>query len=293
MIACALLFLIILFIYPQEALNGSKYGATLWLTELLPTLLPFFIGIRLFQQSLPKIATRRASLLLGILCGYPTGATLVSFQYQQGLLSSRQAYFFLGFVNNPSPMFILSFCGAYILHLSYFHSLILFFILLVSSFLGSICFSFATKKISSTGKKTSSVQSSTEHSCSGSLSKCIDDIILQSFILITKIGGYVILFSILGSVVGKYISLNHVSGITITGLLEITSGLSYLKHASCLHTTKIVLTSMLLCFGGFSSVAQTSSALSASGLSIFPYVINKLLNALFAGVGTLLLLHFV
>ena len=119
MIIGSIFFLAFLLLFPSAAIQGSKYGVTLWLTELLPTLLPFFIAIQLFQQSLPQIAARRGTLFLGLLCGYPTGATLVSYQYKLGLLSRDKVYFYLGFVNNPSPMFILSFCGNYILHLSY------------------------------------------------------------------------------------------------------------------------------------------------------------------------------
>ena len=107
MIICTLAYLLILFVTPSAALAGSKYGASLWLTELLPTLLPFFIGIRMFQQSLPQIASRRGALLLGLLCGYPTGAAFVVYQYQRGLLPKHQAYFFLGFANNESYVYFI------------------------------------------------------------------------------------------------------------------------------------------------------------------------------------------
>lgn len=290
MILCTLVYLVILFVTPSAALAGSKYGATLWLTELLPTLLPFFIGIRLFQQSLPQIASHRAALLLGLLCGYPTGAALVVYQYQKGCLPKHQAYFFLGFANNPSPMFILSFCGAYILHLSYIDSIFLFSITVLTSLLGSLLFSLLYKKCFGTITAAPSSSSLFSPSPAGTVSQCIDDAIMQSFILITKIGGYVILFSILGQILGQFVSLDSASGVAALGTLEITSGISYLKQATLSHSTKEVLTAMLLCFGGLSAAAQTNSVLTQSGLSIFPYVLNKFLNALLAGgIATLLL----
>lgn len=291
MIICALMFLAILFFCPTIAIAGSKYGATLWLAELLPTLLPFFIGIRLFQQSLPQIASRRGALLLGLLCGYPTGATLVAYQYGRGLLPKYQAYFFLGFANNPSPMFVLSFCGIYVLHLSYLDSLLLFGLTILTSLIGSLLFSLLYKKFSSA--PTVLPPAAPVLSCrqTGTISQCIDDCILQSFVLITKIGGYVILFSILGQMLGQFLTLDAAPGISALGALEVTSGISYLKQASLSHTTKEVLTTMLLCFGGLSAAAQTNSVLSQSGLSIFPYIINKLLNAFLAGVIVSLLLR--
>lgn len=228
--------------------------------------------------------------MLGLLCGYPTGATLVSYQYEQGLLPKHKAYLYLGFANNPSPMFILSFCGNYILHLSYLESLFLLLTTIVSNFLGSFLFSILYEKhakkttlpISSRGPLMTSQYSN--------FSQCIDDCILQSFILITKVGGYVILFSILGQIIGQIISKNSISGIVTLGMLEITSGISYLKQAILPHATKEVLTVILLSFGGFSAIAQTNSVLTSSGLSIFPYVLTKFINALLAGGITLLLL---
>lgn len=291
MVLCSLLFLTILFVCPSAALTGSKYGATLWLSELLPTLLPFFIGIRLFQQSLPQIASRRGTLLLGLFCGYPTGATLVAYQYQHGLLPKHQAYFFLGFANNPSPMFILSFCGTYILHLSYLDSLLLFVFTILVSLLGSLLFSLLYKKCTSCHSVPPSLAPSPSICQTGTLSQCIDECILQSFVLITKIGGYVIIFSILGQMLGQFLSLDSTSGIATLGALEVTSGISYLKQATLPHTTKEALTVMLLCFGGLSAVAQTNSVLTQSGLSIIPYVLNKLLNALLAGGIIVLLLR--
>lgn len=283
MIVCSLIFLAILLFCPSVALAGSKYGATLWLTELIPTLLPFFIGIRLFQESLPQIAARRGSLLLGLLCGYPTGATLVVYQYQHGLLSKPKAYFYLGFVNNPSPMFILSFCGTYVLQLTYLESLLLFALIILTSLSGSLIFSYLYKKI--VPRSCLPLDSAPITSCrqTNTLSQCMDDCILQSFVLITKIGGYVIVFSILGQMLGQFISLNSSSGILSLGALEVTSGISYLKQAPLPHTTKEILTAMLLCFGGLSAVAQTNSILTQSGLSIIPYVLNKLFNSLFVG----------
>ena len=138
MIVISILFLCLLLFFPETALAGSKYGAALWITQLLPTLLPFFIAIRLFDSCLPRVTQSRIFLLTGILCGYPAGATLVANQYDKGLLSRKQAYFYLGFVNNPSPMFVLVFCGATILGTDSRQSALLFLFLILSSLAGSL-----------------------------------------------------------------------------------------------------------------------------------------------------------
>ena len=299
MIICSLLFLGLLLFFPEAAIQGSKYGSALWLNELIPTLLPFFIGLRLFQFCLPKAASHKAFLLLGLLCGYPSGAALVADQYKQGLLSQPQAYFYLGFVNNPSPMFILSFCCFTLLHMTLPFALIFFGLIILSGFAGSFLFYLFLKTIPDWNKFPE--RNSLSYSCTTapgnrdkqkiSLSHQLDSIILESFILIIKIGGYVILFSILGQFIRIFLSPSSISGILCLGSMEITSGISYLQISTLPLSTKEVLTASLLAFGGLSAAAQTSSVLSQSGLSIFPYILNKLLNAGIAGLLCYLLVH--
>lgn len=297
MIIFSLLFLALLLFCPEAAMQGSKYGAALWLNELLPTLLPFFITLRLFQLCLPKVSSHPAFLLLGILCGYPTGASLVAQQYRQGLLSRKRAYFYLGFVNNPSPMFILAFCSITILHMNFFASFLFFALLLLAGFTGCVLvrcilgFLPDGNKICSEKSQTQSPSSAADKKDSKrSFSLRLDSIILESFILVTKIGGYVILFSILGQFLCLFVSPSSISGILCLGSMEITSGISYLRISALASGVKKVLTAAILAFGGLSAAAQTSSVLSQSELSIFPYILNKILNAVLAGLLCVLLL---
>ena len=106
-----LFILLFLFLSPQTAVEGSCYGITLWSTQLLPSLLPCFILTKLIRQAYPSLADKPCYLLMGTLCGYPVGASLVASQYTQGILSQKKAYFYLGFTNMASPSFIILFCG--------------------------------------------------------------------------------------------------------------------------------------------------------------------------------------
>lgn len=294
MMVCSILFLALLLFCPAAAVAGSKYGASLWISELLPTLLPFFIAIRLLDSCLPHLTEKRLFLLTGILCGYPTGAVLVTNQYNKGLLTQRQAYFYLGFVNNPSPMFILVFCGSTVLGLQTPECFFLFAILLLSSFTGSSLFSllFRTVSRSASDVKVPMTPLPIYRQKASALSAQLDQIILDSFILLAKIGGYVILFSILGQYILALLSGHIIPSVWCAGTLEITSGISFLRAAPLAITAKKVLTLCLLAFGGLSAAAQTNSILIRSELSLLPYVINKILNSLIAGLLSLFLFRF-
>ncbi len=291
MIILSCLFLCLLLFFPKVCLVGSKYGASLWLSQLLPTLLPFFIAIKLFQLSLPDFSSKRPFLLTGLLCGYPSGAALVTYQYERGILSQRAAYFYLGFVNNPSPMFILVFCCTNVLGLTMKDSLFCFAIVILSSLIGSSILygitagvkSFSSHPAASSQKAASDNRTDTPVN---NLSEQLDRIILDSFVLMMKIGGYVILFSILGQCVHSLLPASSgFSGllrILICGSLEITSGISYLQTSPLSAIAKKVLTITILAFGGFSAAAQTNSILAKSGLSLSFYLINKSINGLLA-----------
>ena len=95
MIVGSLLFIGFLLFCPEAAISGSKYGCSLWICELIPTLLPFFIALNFFRLQLKKASEHPAFLLLGLLCGYPAGADLVSKQYEKGLLTTDKAYYYL------------------------------------------------------------------------------------------------------------------------------------------------------------------------------------------------------
>lgn len=315
MIVCSLFLLVLLLFFPSIAIAGSRYGASLWLGELLPTLLPFFIAVRLFQHCLPGAAGKRVFLLSGLLCGYPVGASLVAYQYDRHLLSREEAYFYLGFVNNPSPMFLLVFCGENILGMSPAESFLLFALCVLCSLAGSILFRLLWRgwrhprenAPSGTGKQSarhgvthgpgSSNRSGSESGISAatppaaSLSEVLDSIILDSFRVMVNVGGYVILFSILGQLLHVIFPEGSIPSLLGSGLLEISSGASYLKTAPVSPLCKKTLMMALLAFGGLSAAFQTSSILTRSELSLIPYLLNKTLNSILAAAAAFLLFH--
>lgn len=284
MIFFLILFLALLLFCPELAVAGSKYGITLWLTQLIPTLLPFFILIKLLNVYLPDTSSRRPFLLLGLLCGYPSGAALVAGQYSRGVLSERAAYFFLGFVNNPSPMFVTVFCGHTILHLSTPQAFLLFGLLVLSSFLGSILFYAVFPLFVPAGrnKKHAKPPAPAARPRTDNGMQLMDNAITESFAILIRIGGYVALFSILGQCLYAILPAQAWYTAPLAGCLEITCGTSYLAVTPVSLPIKKVLMMSILSFGGFSAAAQTGSVLSSSELSLRCYIINKLINCLVA-----------
>ena len=125
---------------------------------------------------------------------------------------------------------------------------------------------------------------------------------------ILMIGGFVVLFSVI-------ISILNVSGITdlvcillepvchflgipskiiasvFTGLFEITNGINMVSLIKLKNISlNIIVTAFLLGFGGLSVLLQVFSIVSKSDLSIKPYVVGKILHGIFAAFYTFLLM---
>ena len=125
---------------------------------------------------------------------------------------------------------------------------------------------------------------------------------------ILMIGGFVVLFSVV-------ISILNISGITslvcillepvchflgipsqiiasvFTGLFEITNGINMISMIKLKNISlNIIVTAILLGFGGLSVLLQVFSIVSKSDLSIKPYVIGKILHGVFAGFCTFLII---
>ena len=114
-----------------------------------------------------------------------------------------------------------------------------------------------------------------------------DHCVMNAFENITKVGGYIILFSVLFSL-GKLLPLEH-----FLSFLEITNGIPHiLKHTSSFATSYIAILA-LTSFGGVCAIAQTSAMLTETKLSIFHYTIEKLVTALVTSLLAFLYIKFI
>ena len=276
------LFFILLFIlllFPETAAAGSKSGLILWATVLVPSLLPFSILTSLIRRYMAGKPYHYLLLAAGILSGYPIGAKIAGELYLDGSLTYKKALFFAGFANNPSPMFVLFFVGGNALHLA--SGKYLFYGLVpLSSFLGSLCFTLSVPRAPRHSDKRPCPKTASGKQLP--FSKIIDAEISDSALLLIKIGGYIMLFSILASLMRELPLIPYYAKLFLGNILEITTGNAMMSEAPLPHNIKIILSLAATSFGGLSAAAQTNSVLQNTGLSLFHYLIMKFLGGLFA-----------
>lgn len=286
MLILCFLFLFILLLFPETAALGSKNGLVLWATVLVPSLLPFSILTSLIRHYMQGKRCHYLLLAAGILSGYPIGAKIAGELYTDGSLSRQKALFFAGFTNNPSPMFVLFFVGENMLHLGS-GRYVFYLLVLLSSLLGSLCFLLINRKHSPCPEK----QCDKKITDSNSLlfSQIIDNEISSNALLMIKIGGYIMLFSIFAFFLQNVPFLPSACRLLLCGIMEITTGNAMICQAFIPENIKIILCLAITAFGGLSASAQTNSVLQHTGLSISHYIQIKLLSSLFAVLLGLLL----
>ncbi len=293
-LGCFLLMLI----FPQETFLGAQEGLLLWFEKILPSLLPFIILSNLlvstnavyyisqilkpflcylFQISEPA----SYAVFIGFLCGYPMGAKTISDLSNANYISQKEGQYLLSFCNNTSPMFITSFIVMQNLKDTRY-LLGTLFILLISPVLCSFLF----RKFYQTSSITSQLKNSQKSALQFDF-QAVDTSILNAFETITKIGGYMILFSILFQY-AKKLPLRY-----FLPFLEISNGIPFIINWDLSFSTTYILVLGLSSFGGFCSVAQTCSMIQNSNISIYPYIIQKLITAMVTSLLAFLYVSFI
>ena len=287
---CLLLFLLV---HPEEALLSAKDGMSLWLNVMIPTLLPFLIltGILLKTGNIPQLLEPLAPfwkhffgispagayvLILGFLCGYPMGAKLAHDLYINHQISQREGEYLLTFSCNASPAFIFSYLSQNILEGKIPpHSLLL--ILLSADFVCMLFFRFLVYRENTVSsvkpeyrKKETYQQDST--------GVILDVSIMDGFETITRLGGYILIFSLLFTGFYHYWPFCSQNKILLTSPIELTTGLHQIAQSAFSWKIKYITSMTLTAFGGFCVMFQTKSVLEEK-LSILPYIFAKCLNA--------------
>lgn len=274
-------FFFLMLCFPKETLSGASDGLLLWFQIVLPTLLPFFILTNLLihtnsivyisyvcspllQRLFSVSANGSFAVLAGFLCGYPVGAKVTADLAKTKRISLSEAKYLLSFCNNTSPAFIMSYIVIQNLKdesLLIPTMLILYISPVLCSFLFRKFYHINRNAIASNDIKNSKLCFSFE---------IFDNSILNAFENITKVGGYIILFSILFSF-GKLLPITH-----LLPFLEITNGIPHILSLFTDFEVSYILILSLTSFGGFCAIAQTSAMLTDTKLSIVSYTIEKL-----------------
>lgn len=123
-------------------------------------------------------------------------------------------------------------------------------------------------------------------------SNLVDFCIMNGCETITKVGGYIMLFSIFLTLAAELPIPFAFYHYMLLPSLEVTNGISLLSLAPLSGGLKFLLCMMLSSFGGWCAVAQTKCMLADTGLSIRPYITEKLVTMLITSLLAIAYLKF-
>ncbi len=296
-----LLFMILMLVFPYATFQGASTGLLLWFHNVLPNLLPCVILSnimvklnitrqisKVFHPFLGKVFQVSPEgcypIAIGFLSGIPMGAKSTADLIREHKISRNEGQFLIGLCNNASPMFIIGYIAITQLKLPQI-KYALFAIIYSSAILGAVImrlfqFQKRSKAVTANSLPLHAMAQSPAAPSQRFSFDLLDQSIMNSFEVVTRIGGYIILFSILAQIiqtVGPEVGFYKA---VLMGVFEITTGISQICKSNLDMDIKIVLVTTLTTFGGFSGIAQTKSVLGNHGLSIQSYIGVKLLSAL-------------
>ena len=299
--------LVCLLVYPEAAAAGAKNGLAVCAVSIIPALFPFMVvcsalialGLPRALISLSEPLARRlfgvsgygaAAFLLGLIGGYPLGASVVSEMYRSGSLSRREAQRLSAFCDNCGPGFIVSVAGVSVFGLPSV-GLFLYGVHILSA--------LSTGMLLRLPVSDRTGYSPPPHP---PLAGVFTESVRRSALTCLTVCGFVVFFSTstglltalgaLPALAGRLSALTgaelHFSYSLLTGLLELGTGIVSMAGLSPT-AVNLALCAFLLGWGGLSVQAQAAAITEQSGLSAGPHLLGKLLHGFLSALLSLLL----
>ncbi len=316
------IFTILLAVFSKDNMLAAQNGLLLFANSVLPSLLPFFIATELLRStniiySIGKVLNSimrplfnvpgegSFAFLMGIISGYPTGAKIVANLKENKICNQEECERLIAFTNNSGPLFILGTVGTGLFKNSNIGFLLLFTHILACITVGILFRFWKVKKENYRFEKVYRYENKIDSFDIQNLGEVLANSIKNAINTVVMIGGFVVLFSVINSMLDNTHFFDIVSGIfspifnlfgipinycesILSGIIELTNGVSKI----CVNTSSlnIIICAFLLGFGGISVLLQVLSITSKSNISIKPYILGKILHGLFAAFYTSLFL---
>ena len=281
------LALFILFLCNPDEVQKTAHESVLFCAAvLIPSLFPGFVLssllLDLWQTSARNAKQHLAcppavlkAWIIGLLAGFPSAADSVCRAVQNGSMSKTEGERCLAFTNNPGIVFVICAVGSG-MYGSFSVGAYLWIIQTVTALLVGVLmmkrrpFPNATMPAEGAPDPTDFPKA-----------------VVSSVRAVLNICGFVVFFRVLTDVLTP--SDSGIFKTVLSGLLEMTCGISQLNPAESI---ALPLSSLMLGWSGFSVHFQIVNAVSAANLSLRPYFIGKILQAILSALFTIATMPF-
>lgn len=208
-----LFFTFSLLLFSKSNLPAVKSGLALWANSVIPSLFPFFVATELLMHT--NIITQLGNILnrymkplfnirgegafafiMGIISGYPVGAKIATSFRKNNTCTKEECERLLSFTNNSGPLFIIGTVG-----LSMYKNTSIGILLFITHILACISVGIIFRFWKQNEKSSASYHNITPSSASkenitfSNLGSILSESIMSSISTILLIGGFVVIFS--------------------------------------------------------------------------------------------------
>lgn len=310
-ILCSILIIQIV-LTPKLCMDAALVGLNLFINKVFPSLFPFLVitslmisydGVHIYSKIFGGILCRPIrlplqctfALVISILCGYPLGAKYACALYEQGHIDIKTCQRLISIATNTSPLFAIGSVGSAMLkssHIGYF--------LLIINYLS--CFIMGLL-LPSINMKYNKIFTRSELKENRNIGNIIKDSIENSIKTCLSIGGFVVIYSVIISIIKSNIifdiavnKLNSFTGLesnllegSILGLFEMTNGCYLIANTNVDIYIKVIIISFFLAFSGFSIISQVHSFTYKHNLSMKIYILRKFMQGVIAAISAAIL----
>lgn len=286
-----IIFLIIL--DPKLCITSTISGLKLFIYNVFPSVFVFISifniifssgGVKIYSDILGYIICKPFNLpkqcsivlIISVMCGYPLGTKYAIHLYENGSIDKATTEKLLYLASNSSPLFVIGSVGTIMLG----NEFIGYLILIISN-LSVIIVGILTRGKSEIRYNNIHEKESKNHSprnIGEILKKSIENALLSSM----NIGGFIIFFSLIISLLNSYIFAfipNKIIKATLNGLIEVTLGCNEISLLSSNINLKFLLTLFIVSFSGLSIISQIYSIIYKYKFSIKKYIKIKFIHA--------------
>ena len=275
-----------IFLFPKTIVTSGSMAITIFKERLFPSVFPFFVlSFLLFHLPLRKQLCSLFQplfsflfhvsnngvfvILMSIISGFPSGAKYISLFYQDKALNKEEATFLLSFTHFANPLFILGTCGLLL------KNQVLAFLIFICQLLSNFIIGFLMRP---NNVKNDYLVTTKEPIVTDSFLSCLVDAIEQAMGVILFMLGSIMIFMFCSQVICKLYPFSDFEKTWITGLLDLTSGVSL---AAFLPVSSHKIALIMLCFitfGGMSVHLQVIYALEKTDISYFSFLKGRILQ---------------
>ena len=286
---CLNSLLIIIFIYIFLYSNTVKitiiYGINIWINNLIPTLFPFLLISKLliyyniiehlnkifgyFIEKIYKVSKNSSFIvIISMFTGFPTGSIYIKEMLENNYITIEEANKLITFTSFANPLFVISVIGETLLNNKEI-GIFIFIIHLITGLSVGLLFKCDKKSINIVNNN------SLKDSFITILMKSIN----TSFITLVNMLGIIIFFLIIISLINTIIP-NNIFTIILNGIIEITSGITYLTKSKLNLKLVSSLIGAFISFNGISVHFQIKSIIDNTHIKYVYFLFARILHSL-------------